>query len=128
MDQQSIETKTSDLLTELHATRALIRDVQAQEKDLKMKQRELESQIAIKLQQEGIDKVSNDVCTLSLKAEVVPTVEDWDQFFEYLKETGQFELMQKRMSATAYRELIAMGVDIPGVKSTELTRINFRSL
>ena len=128
MDQQSIETKTSDLLTELHATRALIRDVQTQEKDLKMKQRELESQIAIKLQQEGIDKVSNDVCTLSLKAEVVPTVEDWDQFFEYLKETGQFELMQKRMSATAYRELIAMGVDIPGVKSTELTRINFRSL
>ena len=128
MDQQSIEIKTSDLLTELHATRAIIRDVQAQEKDLKMKQRELESQIAIKLQQEGIDKVSNDVCTLSLKAEVVPTVEDWDQFFEYLKETGQFELMQKRMAATAYRELIAMGVDIPGVKSTELTRINFRSL
>lgn len=128
MDQQSIETKTSDLLTELHSTRSAIREVQAQEKDLKMKQRELESQIAIKLQQEGIDKVSNDVCTLSLKAEVVPTVEDWDQFFEYLKETGQFELMQKRMSATAYRELIAMGVDIPGVKSTELTRINFRSL
>tara|TARA_R100000664_G_C2758228_1_gene146962 strand:- start:4066 stop:4449 length:384 start_codon:yes stop_codon:yes gene_type:complete len=125
---QSIETKTSDLLTELHSTRSAIREVQAQEKDLKMKQRELESQIAIKLQQEGIDKVSNDVCTLSLKAEVVPTVEDWDQFFEYLKETGQFELMQKRMSATAYRELIAMGVDIPGVKSTELTRINFRSL
>ena len=122
------ENKTSDLLTNLHTTRAAIKEVQAQEKDLKMKQRELEAKIAIKMQEEGLDKVSNDVCTLSLKAEVVPTVEDWDQFFEYLKETGQFELMQKRMSATAYRELIAMGVDIPGVKSTELTRINFRSL
>ena len=122
------ENKTSDLLTNLHTTRAAIKEVQAQEKDLKMKQRELEAKIAIKMQEEGLDKVSNDVCTLSLKAEVVPTVEDWDQFFEYLKETGQFELMQKRMSATAYRELIAMGTNVPGVKSTELTRINFRSI
>ena len=122
------ENKTSDLLTNLHTTRAAIKEGQAQEKDLKMKQRELEAKIAIKMQEEGLDKVSNDVCTLSLKAEVVPTVEDWDQFFEYLKETGQFELMQKRMSATAYRELIAMGTNVPGVKSTELTRINFRSI
>ena len=122
------ENKTSDLLTNLHTTREAIKEIQAQEKDLKMKQRELEAKIAIKMQEEGLDKVSNDVCTLSLKAEVVPTVEDWDQFFEYLKETGQFELMQKRMSATAYRELIAMGTNVPGVKSTELTRINFRSI
>ena len=120
--------KTSDLLTELHKTRGAIKEVLAQEKELKLQQRELETKIAIKMQEEGLDKVSNDVCTLSLKAEIVPTVEDWDQLFEYLKETGQFELMQKRMSATAYRELIAMGTDVPGVKSTELTRINFRSI
>jgi len=31
------------------------------------------------------------------------------------------------MSATAYRELRTMNLDVPGVKATELTRINFRS-
>jgi len=46
---------------------------------------------------------------------------------EHITETNQFELLQKRMSATAYRELVATGFDVPGVKSTELTRINFRS-
>jgi len=35
--------------------------------------------------------------------------------------------MQKRMSATAYRELIQMGHEVPGVEATELTRMNFRS-
>ena len=31
------------------------------------------------------------------------------------------------MSATAYREAISLGEDIPGVESTELTKILFRS-
>jgi len=31
------------------------------------------------------------------------------------------------MSATAFRELIQMGQDVPGVEATELTRMNFRS-
>ena len=79
------------------------------------------------MQEQGLDKISNDICTISLKTEVVPTVEDWDSLHEHITETNQFELLQKRMSATAYRELVATGFDVPGVKSTELTRINFRS-
>ena len=74
-----------------------------------------------------LDKISNDVCTISLKNEIVPTVENWDDLHEHIVKTGQFELLQKRMSATAYRELITAGMDVPGVKSTELTRVNFRS-
>ena len=119
--------KLNDLLVEVAKIRGEIKTVQAEEKSLKSQQRELESQISIRMQEQGLDKISNDVCTISLKNEIVPTVEDWDQLHEHITDTGQFELLQKRVSATAYRELIASGMDVPGVKSTELTRINFRS-
>ena len=119
--------KLNDLLLEVTKVRTEIKSVQAEEKLLKTQQRELESQISIRMQEQGLDKISNDVCTISLKIEIVPTVEDWDQLHEHITDTGQFELLQKRVSATAYRELIAAGMDVPGVKSTELTRINFRS-
>ena len=119
--------KLNDLLSEVTKLRSQIKTVQAEEKLLKTQQRELESQISIRMQEQGLDKISNDVCTISLKNEIVPTVEDWDQLHEHITDTGQFELLQKRVSATAYRELIAAGMDVPGVKSTELTRINFRS-
>ena len=119
--------KLNDLLVEVAKIRGEIKTVQAEEKSLKSQQRELESQISIRMQEQGLDKISNDVCTISLKNETVPTVEDWDQLHEHITDTGQFELLQKRVSATAYRELIAAGMDVPGVKSTELTRINFRS-
>ena len=119
--------KLNDLLAETAKVRNQIKVVQSEEKLLKSQQRELESQISIRMQEQGLDKISNDICTISLKNEVVPTVEDWDALHEHITDTNQFELLQKRVSATADRELIAAGIDVPGVKSTELTRINFRS-
>ena len=117
----------NDLISEVTKLRSQIKTVQAEEKLLKTQQRELESQISIRMQEQGLDKISNDVCTISLKNEIVPTVEDWDALHQHIIDTNQFELLQKRMSATAYRELITSGMDVPGVKSTELTRVNFRS-
>ena len=122
-----MSVKLNDLLAETAKVREQIKVVQSEEKILKSQQRELESQISIRMQEQGLDKISNDICTISLKTEVVPTVEDWDSLHEHITKTNQFELLQKRMSATAYRELVATGFDVPGVKSTELTRINFRS-
>ena len=119
--------KLNDLLSEVTKVRTEIKSVQAEEKLLKTQQRELESQISIRMQEQGLDKISNDVCTISLKNEIVPTVEDWDALHQHIIDTNQFELLQKRMSATAYRELITSGMDVPGVKSTELTRVNSRS-
>ena len=72
-------------------------------------------------------QTGNEICTISLKTETVPTVEDWDVLHQHISDTGRFELLQKRMSATAYRELIAMEPLVPGVRSTELTKVNYRS-
>ena len=121
------EKKLTDLLTELAKTKKEIKSIQDREKAYKATQRELEAQIVIRMQEQGLDKVSNDLCTISIKQEIVPTVENWDDVHEHIVKTNQFELLQKRMSATAYRELITLGMDVPGVKSTELTRVNFRS-
>ena len=119
--------KLNDLLAEYSRVRDGIKALQAREKKLNTSKRELEAQIAIRMQDEGLEKISNGGRTLSLKKEVVPTVDDWDALQEYVAKTGRFELLQKRMSATAYREAISLGDDIPGVESTELTKVNFRS-
>ena len=104
-----------------------IRNMDDMLNDLAETRKELETQIATTLKGQGIDRVGNDACTLSIKEEIVPTVEDWDKVYQHILDTKQFELLQKRMSATAYRELLQLGMDLPGVTSTELTRVNFRS-
>ena len=111
----------------LNDTRQELKKLQAQEKTLKDTQNYLEAEIAADMAKQGLTQTGNDVCTISLKTETVPTVEDWDVLHQHISDTGRFELLQKRMSATAYRELIAMEPSVPGVRSTELTKVNFRS-
>ncbi len=116
-----------ELLTELTEVRTNLKGLQEKERGFKSRKMELEAKIVSSLRQQGIDRVGNDSCTLSIKEEIVPTVQDWDEVYKYLIQTKQFELIQKRMSATAFRELLQMGMNVPGVKATELTRVNFRS-
>ena len=116
-----------DKMNMLNDTRQELKKLQAQEKTLKDTQNYLEAEIAADMAKQGLTQTGNDVCTISLKTETVPTVEDWDVLHQHISDTGRFELLQKRMSATAYRELLAMAQTVPGVRSTELTRVNFRS-
>ena len=128
MVSEQEEQQTMDqLLTELTEVRTNLKSLQEKERGFKSRKMELEAKIVSTLKEQGIDRVGNDGCTLSIKQEFVPTVEDWDQVYQYLIQTKQFELIQKRMSATAFRELLQMGMNVPGVKATELTRVNFRS-
>ena len=116
-----------DKMNMLTNTRAKLKTLLNQEKELKQVQNALEAEIAADMESQGLTQTGNDVCTISLKTETVPTAEDWDVLHQHITDTGRFELLQKRMSATAYRELIAMEPSVPGVRSTELTKVNFRS-
>ena len=116
-----------DKMNMLADTRAKLKVLLDQEKELKNVQNSLEAEIAADMERQGLTQTGNDVCTISLKTETVPTVEDWDVLHQHISDTGRFELLQKRMSATAYRELIAMEPSVPGVRSTELTKVNYRS-
>ena len=122
----SEDKNLNTLLDELASIRGEIKSLQEQEKVLKLRQNDLDSEIIRKMEDQGLDQSDNDVCTVSKKIDVVPTVEDWDVVHQHILDTKQFELLQKRMSATAYRELLQMEMSVPGVKATELTKINYR--
>ena len=125
MENQQVNL--DDKMNMLADTRAKLKVLLEQEKELKQVQNALEAEIAADMERQGLTQTGNDACTISLKTETVPTVEDWDVLHQHISDTGRFELLQKRMSATAYRELIAMEPSVPGVRSTELTKVNYRS-
>ena len=121
------EPSLNTLMDKLTITRKTIQSLQEREKVLRLRRNDLESAIIGKMEEQGLDQIANDVCTISKKLEIVPTVEDWDILHKHILNTKQFALLQKRMSATAYRELLQMNMPVPGVKATELTKINYRS-
>ena len=116
-----------DLMNSIADMREVIASTEEGLKNLKQRKNELEAKLIAKMEDQGVDRTGNDRCSVSIKVETVPTVEDWDAVYKHILSTEQFELLHKRMSASSYRELLSLDMDLPGVKPTDVTRINYRS-
>lgn len=77
---------------------------------------------------EGMEKATGRTATVSLSTSVSANVEDWDKFFAYIKRNNAFYLLQRRVTDTAYREILDSGKSVPGVTPFNKTRLNLRSL
>ena len=122
-----MEPNLDDLMNSLADMREAISSTEEGLKTLKQKKNDLEAQLIAKMEDQGIDRTGNDRCSVSLKTETVPTVEDCDEVYKHILSTEQFELLHRRMSASAYRELLSLDMELPGVKPTDVVRINYRS-
>ncbi len=56
--------------------------------------------------------------TAKLKTVNAPLVQDWPATLEYIRATGQVDLLQKRLTDSAVKARWDSGVDIPGVDKT----------
>lgn len=58
---------------------------------------------------------------------VVPQLTDPNAFFEHVRKTREFDLLNRQVNSTAYRERIEAGEKIPGVESFTKVGISIRN-
>ena len=96
----------------------------------KMKRQELEikQQIMVEMDTNGLGKVTGQVATAGITTNIVPEVEDWEAVHKYIREHDRFDLLQKRLSVVAWRDMVLDGGElVPGtlvneVRDLSLTR------
>jgi hypothetical protein len=114
-----------DRLYELKQDKA---ELNRQIKHLDTTQTELEAQVLIKLQELGINSGKSLIASATISTSIIPIVQDWEAFYNYIKETDSLFLLERRPALTAYRDLAAAGEKIPGVESFTKTTISLRKL
>lgn len=72
----------------------------------------------------GITHAASDKASCVMREKRHPAIEDWNAFYEYVAETGQFELLHKRLSSPVFRERWDAGENIPGTKSTSVWELS----
>ena len=97
-------------------------------KELNKSKDDLDHQLLSQLDEQGLSRTANDKASVSINEAQVPDVQDWDALYEQITKTKDFALLQRRVSSTAYKELLKLGEAVPGVETREIRRINFRSL
>ena len=57
-----------------------------------------------------------------------PSVSDWSVFYEYIQQTGSFDLLQRRVGERAVKDRWDDGVKIPGIESYPIDEISYSKM
>lgn len=118
----------NELIDEKKDIKQQMAELNAQLKVLREQESAVDVELLKKLDAEGLSRTANEVASVSINEETVPDVTDWDALYQHVIATGDFSLIQRRVSSTAYRELLKIGENVPGLQPREIRRINFRTL
>lgn len=97
-------------------------------KELRAVQDDIDVQLLQKMDAEGLSRTASDIASVSINEDTVPEVVDWDEVYAHITETQDWSLVQRRISSTAYKEVLKLGESVPGLQPRTVRRINFRSL
>ena len=122
-ESQTLET----LITEYQRIRAQRQELSKTDKALKEQLDEIELQLMVALDKTGLDNATvRGVGQVIKSQEIVPNITDWDDFNASARDNDMLYLFQRRLNATAYRELLAQGVEVRGREPTTVTKITVR--
>jgi len=85
-------------------------------------------ELRMEMENQGMKKATGLLGTVSLKDTVVGHVQDWDKVYNYILRNKAFQLMQRRISEPAFREIVELrkGKNIPGIEPFTKKGINLR--
>lgn len=72
--------------------------------------------------------IGGSTVNVSLKTKKKPIVNDWPVLHAYIRETGEFDLLQKRIGEGAVAERWEEGIEIPGVVSFDVDDISYSAV
>ena len=104
------------------------RGLEASIKDLDGQLTTIEAELMEDMEANGVDKMTGKHAGVSITSNTVAHVTDWDELWKFILKTKNTQLLQRRVSDPAYRELLEMGKKVPGAEAFTKKRLNLRSL
>jgi hypothetical protein len=86
----------------------------------------VQGEILDAMAENGLSAIVVDGMRFAPSVTLLPSSEDWNATFDYIKENDAFYLLYKRLSSTAVQELMDEGITIPGVKVHEKVTLSQR--
>lgn len=113
-----------DTRADLKVKKALAqREVDALDETIK----ELEHGIMGAMDSAGVAMASGTKARVVIKEDAQPSVKDWDALYAYIKANDAFFLLQRRVSATAFREA-TKSEPVPGIQSVTTRSLSITSI
>lgn len=111
------------LVVEAHGFRANRLEIQKQADLLEQKEKDCLYEIQKRLEAAGNDKDGMIIhfgdFNLEVKKKPSPVVDSWPDLLQFIRDTGQTDLLQKRLTESAVKQRWDNGDELPGVSKTD---------
>lgn len=87
---------------------------------------EAKKELVALLDEQGLKRAGSKLFSVSVLEKESFNVKDWDAVFKHIKNTGDFGLLQRRISSNAYKELLQLGQKIDGVEEYQFYDLSIR--
>ena len=77
-------------------------------------------------EQGGATRIAFGDLTATRTERIVPIINDWDEFAEYVLENQALHMLQRRVSAAAFGEMYETGQEVPGLAPFNKVDISLR--
>lgn len=121
--------KLGQLADKLYLTRQKRYAVQRQVESFKVYEQELTDAIINELPKSEAQGVAGSVARVQIKSTEKPTVEDWDKVYKFILDTGNFQLLQRRLNVDAYKEVTEeLSKELDGIKKITIKTLSLNKL
>ena len=112
------------LIDELYETRQKRLELTKQVNALKTAEVTMRGVILQTLKDMGMSKGTGSLATCGITKSTEPVINEWELVHAYIREHDRFDLIQKRISVPAWRELHESGVLVPGTEPVEVQDVS----
>jgi hypothetical protein len=113
---------------ELYKTREARLVAQKAVEALESKESALKEHLINNLPKSDASGVAGKLARVTIVTKVIPQVKDWDKFYKFIKKTGSFDLMQRRLTDTAVQERWDNGKEVPGVEPFNVVKVSLNKV
>jgi hypothetical protein len=85
--------------------------------ELKKDETALRAHILAELAKQKSSGIAGKVARVAIRPKTRVVANDWDALYKYVKRSGSFELLQRRLNDTAIKERWDDGRDVPGTEA-----------
>lgn len=96
-------------------------------KEVQLELDQLESDLVLSMENEGLTQIKSDRGTLYLRDEVYARIEDPNQAFAWLRDNEMGDMIKETVNAKSLSSLVKEKGEIPGVISHFVTKVGRRT-
>lgn len=128
LDESCGPESASDIINTLFSLKQEEKQLSSKLGDLKKQIHELSEQLIDQFVDDNLTSSSTKQAKAVMTETVIPTVYDWEAFYDYIKDNNAWYLLEKRATSTAWRELHNSGFTVPGTEPFTKYSINIKGI